>query len=66
MAACARRAKLLTDWRDAVIILAESIRQIQTYNVDRFEERYVASTVALEVAKNAHALLIQHRVNRCC
>lgn len=66
MVACEERAKLLTYWRDAVMILAESISQIQTCNQDRFEERYTASNVALEVAENAHARLVQHRKEHGC
>jgi hypothetical protein len=66
MLACKERAKLVIDWRDAVMILAESIGQIQTCNLDRFEERYVASAVALEVAGNAHALLTLHREKHGC
>ncbi len=42
MSACKKRPKLLNDWRDAVMILAESIGQLQTCNVDRFEARSMA------------------------
>jgi hypothetical protein len=66
MIACHKRGKLLRDWRDAVIILAESIGQIQTCNLDRFEERYQASLVAREVADKAHISLLRHREEHGC
>jgi hypothetical protein len=58
--------ELLTDWRDAITILAESIGQIQTCDPDRFEERYMVITGALEVAENAHALLTLDREKHRC
>jgi hypothetical protein len=66
MVACEVRAKLLTDWHDAVMILADCIVQMQTCSDDRSEERYHASLLAMEVANETQARLMQHREQHGC
>lgn len=58
---CSERGKLLRDWRDAVVILADCIGQIETCSLDRFEIRYKATLLARQIAETAHAILVLHR-----
>lgn len=66
MLACTERAKLLRDWRDAVVILAHCIEEIETSNIDRFDERYRTSLMARLLAERAHANLTAHRTEHGC
>jgi hypothetical protein len=66
MIACKERAALFKDWHDAVMIVADCMVQMQTCSDDRFEERYHASLLAMEIANETQARLMRHHKQHGC
>jgi hypothetical protein len=60
MVVCVECGRLLRDWRDAVMIVANYIDQAEK-SPDAFEERYRDALLAREIAETAHAALLLHR-----
>jgi hypothetical protein len=63
---CEERARLLRNWQHAVMILADCVEQIPTSSLDRFEERYLTSLLARDIADEAQIRLALHRDEHGC
>ena len=63
MVVCVVCGRLMKEWREAVVNVADCIDQAEKYP-DAFEDRYRDALLARQVAEIAHSTLLLHRKRR--